>query len=52
MQPNHREAILVDRYASDGLIHYYDGLIRGSESRGDYLLADRAAKKILGYLPD
>ena len=52
MQPSRRDAILVDRGARDGLIHYYDGLIRRTESRGDYLLADRAATKLLGYLPD
>ncbi|MDE2049666.1 MAG: protein kinase [Gammaproteobacteria bacterium] len=52
MQPSRRDAILVDRGARDGLIHYYDGLIRRTESRGDYLLANQAATKLLGYLPD
>lgn len=52
MQASRRDAILVDRSARDGLIHYYDGLIRGTESRGDYLLANQAATKLLSYLPD
>ncbi|MGH8294291.1 MAG: protein kinase domain-containing protein [Steroidobacteraceae bacterium] len=52
MDPGRRDAILVDRGAREGLIHYYDGLIRRSEARGDYLLANRAATKLLGYLPD
>ncbi|HEX3844551.1 MAG TPA: bifunctional serine/threonine-protein kinase/formylglycine-generating enzyme family protein [Steroidobacteraceae bacterium] len=52
MQPSRRDTILVDRGARDGLIHYYDDLIRRTESRGDYLLANRAATKLLGYLPD
>jgi serine/threonine protein kinase len=52
MQPSLRDAILVDRGARDGLIHYYDDLIRRTESRGDFLLANHAATKLLGYLPD
>ncbi|MFI4886643.1 MAG: protein kinase [Steroidobacterales bacterium] len=52
MQPSRRDAILVDRAARDGLIHYYNALIRRTESHGDYLLADQAATKLLGYLPD
>ena len=52
MQTSRRDAILVDRAARDGLIHYYDGLIRSTESRGDYLLANQAATKLLSYLPD
>jgi serine/threonine protein kinase len=52
MQPSRRDAILVDRSARDGLIHYYDGLIRRTEARGDYYLAEQSAKKLLGYLPD
>ncbi|MHB8816277.1 MAG: protein kinase domain-containing protein [Steroidobacteraceae bacterium] len=52
MEPSRRDAILVDRSARDGLIQYYDKLIRRTESRGDYFLADQDAKKLLGYLPD
>jgi serine/threonine protein kinase len=52
METSRRDAILVDRSARDGLIQYYNRLIRGTESRGDYFLADRDAKKLLGYLPD
>ena len=49
---NDRDAILADRDARGGLITYYDGLIRRSESRGEYYLADQSAKKLLAYLPD
>jgi serine/threonine protein kinase len=52
MDPGRRDAILVDRDARDGLIRYYSGLIRGTESRGDYLLANQDAAKLLSYLPD
>jgi serine/threonine protein kinase len=52
MDPGRRDAILVDRGARDGLIRYYNGLIRSTESHGDYVLANRAASKLLGYLPD
>lgn len=52
MDPSRRDAILVDRDARDGLIRYYNGLIRSTESRGDYLLANQDAAKLLGYLPD
>lgn len=52
MDPGRRDAILVDRGARDGLIRYYNELIRSTESHGDYVLANRAATKLLGYLPD
>jgi serine/threonine protein kinase len=52
MDPGRRDAILVDRDARDGLIRYYNGLIRSTESRGDYLLANQDAAKLLSYLPD
>ena len=52
MDPGRRDAILVDRGARDGLIHYYNDLIRRTESHGDYVLANQAATKLLGYLPD
>jgi hypothetical protein len=52
MDPGSRDTILVDRGARDGLIHYYNDLIRRTESHGDYVLANQAATKLLGYLPD
>ncbi|MDE2448707.1 MAG: protein kinase [Gammaproteobacteria bacterium] len=52
MEQSRRDAILVDRSARDGLIQFYNGLIRRTESRGDYVLANQAATKLLGYLPD
>lgn len=52
MDPGRRDAILVDRGARDGLIRYYNELIRSTESHGDYVLANKAATKLLGYLPD
>lgn len=47
-----RDAIFADRAARNGLIRYYDGKIRGAESRGDYFIAGRLAQKLLAYLPD
>ncbi|MGH8217750.1 MAG: protein kinase domain-containing protein [Steroidobacteraceae bacterium] len=52
MSRDSRDAILADRDARGGLITYYDGLIRRSESRGDYDIADESAKRLLRYLPD
>lgn len=47
-----RDRIFADRDARGGLIGYYDDLIKRAESRGDYWIADQAAKKLLAYLPD
>ncbi|MGH8258531.1 MAG: protein kinase domain-containing protein, partial [Steroidobacteraceae bacterium] len=52
MEREQRDAILADRDARNGLIGYYDGVIRGAESHGNYYVAKQSAKKLLVYLPD